>query len=363
MDTEMKLDARAIRYFETDLGAKIYQIPLNLFPMLYGYVYLVLVTDASQAYRILIDTGSGYGESNLQLEAGLRTIAEQTGEAVLLENLTHVLITHAHIDHFGGLSYVRPRTQALIGIHELDLRNVINYEQRVMMASQRLCVYLHEAGVAADEVGKLIGMYNLMKSVSHSVRVDFTYEALGMRLGPFEILHVPGHSAGHVVFRLHDVLFSGDHVLNDTSPHQSPERLTLSTGLDHYLRSLDALQEWAGPVKLTLGGHKGPIFDLNTRLDAIRKLHFERLSRVLELLEAPLTISDVSRVLFGDVHGYNVLLALEEAGAHVEYLYQRGKLEIVNSKEFDYCEKPGPIYYQRLNPVAMLDQRYAGSSL
>lgn len=336
-----------VRYFESGQGARIYQIALNLFPILCGYAYLVLLEHDGQNYRVLIDAGSGYGDSNKQLENGLQLIAEQTREAICLENLTHVLVTHGHIDHFGGLSYVRPRTTALIGIHELDLRNVINYEQRLTMASRRLCVFLHESGVAAKDVQRLIEMYNLMKSVSHSVRVDFTYEAIGMRLGPFELLHVPGHSAGHVVFRLHDILFSGDHVLNDTSPHQSPERLTLSTGLDHYLHSLDALQAWVGPVRLTLGGHKEPIIDLCARLDAIRALHYERLAMVLDLFEEPCTTADVARTLFGEVSGYNELLALEEAGAHIEYLYQRGKLNIVDTKETEYCEKPGPIYYQR----------------
>lgn len=356
MASEVQLDSRTVQYFETGDGARIYQIPLTPFPFLFGYAYLVLVEAAHGSYRVLIDSGSGISESNQELDSGLQSIAEQTGEAVHMQDLTHVLITHGHIDHFGGLSYVRPRTNALIGIHELDLRNVINYEQRLTMASKRLCAYLYEAGVAEDEVGRLIEMYNLVKSVSHSVPVDFTYEAVGMHLGPFEILHVPGHSAGHVVFRLHDVLFSGDHVLNDTSPHQSPERLTLSTGLDHYLHSLDALQNWVGPVKVTLGGHKAPMYDLNDRLDAIRALHRERLYQVMMLLETPRTIRDVSRVLFGSVHGYNVLLALEEAGAHVEYLYQRGKLKIVNSKELDYCGKPVPLYYQRFSPEARLDQ-------
>ena len=70
------------------------------------------------------------------------------------------------------------------------------------------------------------------------------------------MLHVPGHCAGHVVIRLHDVLFSGDHVLDQTSPHQAPEHLTLYTGLDHYLRSLAEVKRWAGDVRLALGGHK-----------------------------------------------------------------------------------------------------------
>lgn len=345
---------RSPRYFETNLGARIHQIPLNLFPILWGYVYLILVEDNGRSYRVLIDAGSGFGDSNQQLETGLRAIAEQTGERARLEDLTHVLITHGHIDHFGGLSYVRPRTRAEIGIHELDRFNVVNYEQRLTLSSRRLRQYLLESGVVADQVARFIDMYNLMKSISHSVPVDFTFEAVGMNLGPFEFLHVPGHCAGHVVIRLHDVLFCGDHVLSSTSPHQAPESLTPSTGLDHYLHSLDVVQEWAGPVRLTLAGHDEPITNLPARLDEIRMLHKERLVRVLELLVEPRTVADISRLLFGEVHGYNVLLALEEAGAHIEYLYQRGELNIMNAKEIENSENPVPLIYQRLEPGKLL---------
>jgi hypothetical protein len=52
--------------------------------------------------------------------------------------------------------------------------------------------------------------------------------------------------------------------------------------------------------------------------------------------------------LFGEVHGYNVLLALEEAGAHIEYLYQRGQLGIENLEELDKASAPLPIRYRCL---------------
>lgn len=357
MSIEVNTENRIIRRYESGRGAVIYQIPLQLFPFLWGYAYLVIVEDEGRLYRVLIDTGSGNDESNQQLEAGLRSIGEITGLSIRLEDLTHVLITHGHIDHSGGLSYVRPRTNALVGVHELDLRNLANYDERLIVISRRLCDYLHEAGVAPDRVESLLELYSMMKSLSHSVRVDFTYERAGMQIGPFELFHVPGHTAGHVVIRLHDILFSGDHVLNDTSPHQSPEHLTHSTGLSHYIKSLDALQDWAGPIKLTLGGHKEPIIDLQARLDAIRALHVERLSKVRDLLAEPHTIDDVSRALFGQVQGYNVLLALEEAGAHVEYLYQRGELAIANLGELEGCEKPIPIYYQLFAYDTLTDER------
>jgi glyoxylase-like metal-dependent hydrolase (beta-lactamase superfamily II) len=144
-----------------------------------------------------------------------------------------------------------------------------------------------------------------------------------------------------VVIRLHDVLFSGDHVLEDLSPHQSPESLTQSTGLAHYLSSLDILEGWAKGVRLTLGGHRKEIADLAVRMAALRGLHRERLERVSALMEEPHTIAEVSQELFGEVHGYNILLALEETGAHVEYLAQRGRLRIANLPELE--DNPGPV--------------------
>jgi glyoxylase-like metal-dependent hydrolase (beta-lactamase superfamily II) len=216
------------------------------------------------------------------------------------------------------------------------------------MVARRLEGYLIEAGVTGDHVASIIQMYTLTKNMYTSVRVDFTYEAAGMRLGPFEMLHVPGHCAGHVVIRLHDVLFSGDQVLADISPHQSPEHLTLSTGLQHYLSSLDALERWASDVRLTLGGHQAVITDLPRRIAQIRDLHRERLQRTLGLLEEPHSIAEISHTLFGEVHGYNILLALEETGAHIEYLYQRGQLGIANLQDIAATNQPKTILYQRL---------------
>lgn len=337
-----------VRLFHTAGGGRIFQIPLQEFPILWGYAYLVFVEDDETAYRVLIDSGSGFGDCNRHLEQGLAEISRRLSQPLGWENLTHILITHGHIDHFGGLTYLRPRTQAKIGVHELDLRNLTHYEERIAVVARRLEDFLIEAGVSEGRRAQLLDMYKFTKSLYHSVQVDFTYEALGMRLGPFEFLHVPGHCAGHVVIRLHDVLFSGDHVLNDISPHQSPERLTLSTGLEHYLKSLDVLQTWAGNVRLTLGGHHDPITDLPARLEAIRQVHRQRLERLLEILEQPRTIAQASQALFGEVHGYHVLLALEETGAHVEYLYQRGLLGIANLEEVESNHRPVPILYRRV---------------
>lgn len=337
-----------IKRYQTAGGAQIFQIPLHEFPILDGYAYVVLIDDFEGAsYRVLIDTGSGFGHSNQHLQDGLQQVCTQYGYALDFQDLTHILITHGHIDHIGGLHFIRERSGALLGIHELDVRYLISYEEQIAITTRRLAQYLAEAGVAEPLQVEYLEFFQLHKSLFRSIDVDFTYEKEGMQVGPFEMLHVPGHSAGHVVIRLDDFLFSGDHILSEISPHQFPEKLFLYTGLGHYLESLEKVLDWSGQINLTLGGHKKPITNLTLRIEEIRSLHKERLKAVIGLCDSPKTIAEISHALFADVEGYNNLLALEEAGAYTEFLYNHGELHMINYEEVLRSDIPVPEHYQR----------------
>ncbi|MEW6718376.1 MAG: MBL fold metallo-hydrolase [Chloroflexota bacterium] len=340
----MVTEPRELRTFETCKGTRIYQIPLEVFPAFWGFAYLVMV----EGFRVLIDTGSGFGKSNQHLEEGLGKVSSSIGRELTLKDLTHVFITHGHIDHFGGLDYVRPRTQAKIGVHELDRRNLTKYEERISIVTIRLKHFLAEAGVSEERSKRLLDLYQINKSLFRSVSIDFTFGSSGMQVGPFKMLHVPGHCAGHVVIRLDDVLFSGDHILSGISPHQAPERLTTNTGLGHYLASLDVLKAWMPEARLTLCGHEASITNLVERIENIKMLHRGRLQSVLDVCLQPKTVAEIADVLFGDAHGYHELLALEEAGAHLEYLYQRGLVEVSNLDELGNGARPVALRYQRL---------------
>jgi hypothetical protein len=74
---------------------------------------------------------------------------------------------------------------------------------------------------------------------------------------------------------------------------------------------------------------------LNARITDIRANLSHRLRQTLEGFAEPNTVAEVCRLVYGEIGGYNSLLVLEKTGAYVEYLYQRGLLEISNLSELE----------------------------
>ena len=333
------------RRFTSAAGRVVYALNLEVFPNFFGNVYVI----DDGARLTLIDCGSGMDFSNDNLVRGLASVEERFGARIGLADIDVILITHGHMDHFGGLQFVRRHTDAPVGIHVLDRRVLTHYEERVVVASHQLRVFLKRAGLSAGKCDQLMMMYSAPKARYRSVPVEFLLEEGqpvpdpdGGDLG-IEVIHVPGHCPGQVCLRVDDVLLTADHVLARITPHQSPESLTLNMGLGHYLEALGKVETLDG-IQVGLGGHEEPIEDVTARVGEIRASHHERLEQIVDACRVPQTTADISRTLFGAVRGYTVLLALEEAGAHVEYLYQRGELVAENVGELESEEDPAVRY-------------------
>lgn len=342
----MSSEPRVCRY-ETRSGVRIYRLPVETFPQHINNIYLILDGDRST----LFDVGSGTPQSVEDLERGFVRVREGFGEDIGLSSVRHVVISHSHIDHFGFVAYFTRETDAEVFIHELDARVLNNFEERIVLASKDLQVFMERSGLKPEARQELEELYRFSKNFFKSVELDRVLRDGDRIINGYTVHHVPGHCPGQICLQVEDVLLTADHVLSRITPHQSPASITPFCGLEHYLQSLDKIRRVEG-ISLALPGHEEPIHDLHARVDAIAGHHARRLDQVLEICREAAPLVRVSKKLFGAKSGYTRILALEEAGAHVEYLFQRGELRIANVEEVS----------QEANPVIFYETRRGGAA-
>lgn len=325
-----------LQIFTTEAGRTIYSFPVQSFPQLATNIYLI----ADGSRLIMVDTGSGLDQSNQDLLDGFEAISESAGTKITLTDVSSVILTHGHIDHFGGLNLFREHNpEAPIAIHQLDVRVISNYEERLVVASRRLDAFAEQAGVSEGKRDDLMRMYTYSKNIYQSTPVQITLED-EETIYDIEVHHTPGHCPGQICLQVDDFMLTADHILGRITPHQNPESITLNTGLGTYLNSLKKISRIPN-IRLGLPGHEKVIEDVYGRIDEIRTFHEGRLEKVLSICEEPKTMLEVSKKLFGKVENYHRLLAIEEAGAHVEYLYLRGELIAANLDEI--ADRPHPV--------------------
>jgi glyoxylase-like metal-dependent hydrolase (beta-lactamase superfamily II) len=326
-----------VRRFASANGAVIYGMAIETFPDHVNNVYLI-----REGQRVtLYDCGSQMASSQQDFERAQGILKQVYDEPLGLADVIDVVVSHGHIDHFGGVGRWKAQG-ARVHVHEFDARVLTRFEERIVTAAMQVRIFLERAGLDERTRAELEQMYVFTKKLFKSVPVDHVLVD-GEAVNGYVAHHAPGHCPGQVCLQVHNILLTADHVLPRITPHQSPESITPWTGLDHYLASLEKFRHIGG-IDLALPGHEEPIARLAQRIVEIEQFHRARLERVKALCAQAKTTEEISHGLFGVQTGYAHLLALEEAAAHVEYLARRGALEIDNLEELTRAPNPALRY-------------------
>ena len=322
---------RGVMRYPLPTGETIFKIPVFSFPMNpwkdhWTATYLIVGDNG----LTLVDTGTHLSEASMR--EGLEVVREIYGVPAKLEDIETVIITHAHYDHFGGLTYLLPASGGKLLVHEWDAKTIANYPTEVEQGRKRIARFLKQAGMPEDESSQFMKMHGDPKRAFPGYPVTATFSDGDRVVNDFEVVHTPGHCPGLSCIRVADVMLLGDQVLNDVSPHQFPKIYTEASGLLNYLNSLVKISAHSENIRLGLPSHYGDIHDIEARAMEIMSEHNQRVTDLMKDLVRPKSLYEITTDYYQyrrgrELTGYERLLALEEIGAHVEYMIET--LEIV----------------------------------
>ncbi|MHC4390630.1 MAG: CoA transferase [Planctomycetota bacterium] len=308
-----------------EVARGVFRIPLAI-PFEVGPVNAFVIAGSEP---VLLDVGPRTDEAWDALQAGLATVE------IPLGSIRHVVISHGHVDHHGNVGRVveAAANDVRIHIHEQDLANVFHYSETLAATCVHTYPRLTAWGIPKASHGLVQKFQETFRpygeDVDEAFAAPFSGEVTDLELGDRTLtaLHCPGHSKGLCVFRLGDVLFTTDHLLEHITPNPvayDPPFRGRRTGLPHYVASLTKLRRLSG-IRRLLPGH-GPAFHgLSRRIEGILTHHEVRLEQITDAVtERPRSVVELVGTLWPGLPQSQYYLACREVEGHLEVLEERG---------------------------------------
>ncbi|MBI2855922.1 MAG: MBL fold metallo-hydrolase [Chloroflexi bacterium] len=305
----------------------------------------------------LIDAGSQGAQE--ALEKGLDTLGRK------VTDLERVVITHGHQDHDGNTYDLLKASGAELWTHEMYFHFLpYNHNERGLDTASPLHRVIAESRKREEE------WRNLSANASahqHWTDHDRRYQegrrriALGEvpahpirdgeALGEMRFHYTPGHAIDELCIALDGVVFTGDHVLPQISPHPTfiqtfPEALQYTLPLEHqrpeehyglscYLRSLGkvlalSIDTTVFPAHRLYNHDRLHLRNLHRAREIVRH-HVKRLERSLEAIDEG---SDTVEAITGNIFparklsGGGMLSAISEVVSHLELLADSGDIQV-----------------------------------
>jgi len=151
---------------------------------------------AIAAYLIRRSSGavlieSGPGSTLASLTAGL------TAEGLSPRDVTHVLLTHIHLDHAGAAGWFA-RQGAEIIVHRVGAPHLLNPEKLIASATR----------IYGDRMDSLWGEFlSVPENKLHVAKDGEEIEIGDLRFLP---VNTPGHAEHHYAYQFEDLIFTGD---------------------------------------------------------------------------------------------------------------------------------------------------------
>lgn len=308
----------------TQIAPDILQLRLPL-PFRLDHIYSYLIRDHDQ--WVVVDCGLN---TTLARSVWQEAFTELN---ITPDQISRIVVTHAHPDHLGLAGWMQSLSGAPVLI-SADEHQQINETWRDLesMTTLMKAWYLQHglspawAEDVVVETGRTAQRTRPLPTNEQVVPYE-TELAIGDRR--FRTIRGPGHSNGQLM--LHDVddklLLCGDHVLMKITPHIGYWPSLTVNPLQQFLNSLQALSHL--DVRMALPGHRALITDWAGRSEELIQHHAERLDVTANCVPVTgATAREIAQAVFrlGDLNIHETRFAMAETLSHLELLVDRGAI-------------------------------------
>lgn len=296
------------------------------------------VVEEEDGGLLMVDTGLAVGEGTEALEAGFQRLGFR------IEDVRRIVVTHGHVDHFGGARHVQDRAGHDVPVfaHPLDAPKVTAGAWVLSEHAAAYARHLVRLGVppdlAADVMARSAPAFEIAPGVARTEPLAEGQLFRGRHVA-LRVLHAPGHTPGLVVLHdaAHGLLLSGDHLLErispnpliDLGPDDAPGWFRPLVAYDESIRRIRALE-----LAAVLPGHGPPFGDHRRVIDSLLAFQGRRQARLRALVAgAPRTPWELTRELFPAGGPADLFLTLSETVANLEAMAARGELLLLVGEE------------------------------
>lgn len=291
-------------------------------------VYLLRTrTDA-----ILIDTGIGTPQAAELLQKELLALG------CSIKEISTILLTHKHMDHFGLARAVVDASGAEVYLHQDDWQDVAFYDERHQEISMLYLEAMQLWGLPQEIIMQMGSVRERFSELARSVPTAKPLRD-GEVLGPLalRVLHTPGHTQGSACFLIGEKLFTGDHLLPTYTPNIGAADVTSGRMLERFSKAMRKILALPNIASLEIYPGHGPSWrDPRPRIEKILQHHDERTKKILKILSdgESHTAFEIAQKLFGTMREHHALLGAGEAYAHLEELQVDGLIQRVSPNRF-----------------------------
>jgi glyoxylase-like metal-dependent hydrolase (beta-lactamase superfamily II) len=288
----------------------------------------------------LIDTGWGGERAFNSLKGQLAEIG------VGLSEISQLVVTHVHFDHYGLAGKIKKSSNARIYVHRRE-QEIFHTRYAVTEESlNRIEQWLQMNGVPAEltkAVHKPIGGFGKPIPAQPDVLLEGD-EVIPCGYFNLKVIWTPGHTPGHICLYepTHKLLFTGDHILPVITPNVGLAAYSEANPLGDYLKSLAHVKKLA--VETVLPAHENVFSDLSKRVDEITHHHELRSAEIVNVMQRDeltayqtanlvVWVPEHGGVKYADLSAVAKIAAISETLAHLRALNIRGK--VINNHRND----------------------------